>query len=293
MMINRFFRYLRAERNASPHTETHYRTDLEQFGEFLKQQNIPSFAAVSYDLARKFLAQLSMKEYSRRSIARKLSALRSFYMFLVREGVMDSSPFALLRSPKQDTRLPVFLYLEEIRELLETPDPAEPLGMRDRAILETLYASGMRVSELVALDTGSVDLKNGIALVLGKGSKERYVPLGEYAVDAIETYAQKGRPFLAKGRGEEALFLNRNGGRLTDRSVRRIVDRAVERLALRKKISPHALRHSFATHMLEAGADLRTVQELLGHENISTTQIYTHITRDHLQTIYNRAHPRA
>jgi len=292
-LIDRFLRYLRAERNASPHTEKNYRNDLEQFREYLERQGIPTFASVSYEEARRYLAGLSLKEYARRTLSRKLSALRSFYMFLVREGLAESSPFALVRSPKQERKLPVFLYLEEMRELLEAPDPADPLGLRDRAVLETLYASGMRVSELAALDTDSVDLASGIALVFGKGSKERYVPLGEYAVEAIRNYLRRARPHLVKDPAQEALFLNRAGGRLTDRSVRRIVDRAVEQAALRKNISPHTLRHSFATHMLEAGADLRTVQELLGHENISTTQIYTHITRDHLQAIYNRAHPRA
>lgn len=293
VLVARFLAYLRAEKNASDHTTDHYASDLAQFIQFLKQHELESFAAVSYAWARQYLADLSSKDYARRSVARKLSALRSFYLYLSREGFVDANPFAELRTPKQDKPLPKFMYLEEMNELLAVPDVSGPLGMRDAALLETLYASGIRVSELVNLNLQSIDLTSGIALVYGKGAKERYVPLGQYALHALERYIQNGRGQLAKRVDEQALFLNRLGGRLTDRSVRRIVSKAVEQLAEHKNVSPHTLRHTFATHMLEAGADLRTVQELLGHEHISTTQIYTHVTRDHLQSIYNRAHPRA
>ncbi|WJH37475.1 tyrosine-type recombinase/integrase [Paenibacillus sp. CC-CFT747] len=177
--------------------------------------------------------------------------------------------------------------------LLETPDRSTPLGQRDGALMEALYASGMRVSELVSLNIQSIDMPAGIALVRGKGSKERYVPLGDPAVEAIRLYVQEGRASLLQGREEQALFLNYTGTRLSDRSVRRVLDKYLDSLAGHQRISPHTFRHSFATHMLEAGADLRTVQELLGHVNLSTTQIYTHVTKDHLQSVYNQAHPRA
>jgi integrase/recombinase XerC len=292
-LIDRYIEHLRVEKNASVHTAQHYGKDLQQFSDFLKQQRLLDFAAVSYLNVRSFLAELNAKQYAKRTVSRKLSALRSFYSYLVREGVLEASPFAHIKTPKLDKKLPRFMYIDEVRLLLESVDISTALGSRDRAILETIYASGMRVSELVLLNLHSVDLANGIALVFGKGAKERYVPLGDYAVDAIRRYLAAGRPTLLGNGSETALFLNYKGNRLTDRSVRRVVDKYIERMAGAKNVSPHTLRHSFATHLLEAGADLRTVQELLGHSNLSTTQIYTHVTKDHLQSIYNRAHPRA
>ena len=199
-----------------------------------------------------------------------------------------------VRAPKGDKRLPHFLYAHEIDEWFASIDVSTPLGMRDAAVLETLYASGMRVAECAGLNVDSVDLKNGFALVLGKGDKERYVPLGDHAVRALTRYLEQGRPqLLREQKHTDALFLNHLGGPLSDRSIRRIVEKTIHRLSEQKKASPHTLRHSFATHLLEAGADLRTVQELLGHANTSTTQIYTHVTRDHLRMIYNQAHPRS
>jgi len=291
--IERFLRYLEIEKGASPHTLNNYAKDLFQFRDYLKQQRIDDFAAVSYFMVRNFLAQLYTREYAKRSVARKLSALRSFYAYAVREGLADESPFGHVRTPKLEKKLPGFLYVEEMRHLLEAPDPKTPIGMRDRALLETLYATGVRVGELVGMDVRSVDLHSGIALVYGKGAKERYVPLGEHAVFALRTYLQESRPRLIADPNEPALFVNFRGTRLSDRSVRRLIDQYVARIACNKNVSPHTFRHTFATHLLEAGADLRTVQELLGHVNISTTQIYTHVTRDHLQSVYNRAHPRA
>jgi integrase/recombinase XerC len=293
-LVERFLQYLRAERNASEHTVNHYASDLLQFCDFLERKHRGrSLTEVDYRTVRTYLAELSAKEYARRSLARKLSALRSFYLFLVKEGHCESSPVAPVRTPKMERKLPGFLYVDEMRELLELPDVSTALGARDRAIMETLYASGMRVSELVSLDVTSIDPASGIVLVFGKGSKERYVPLGEYAIRSLEHYLRTARPQLLNSREEPALFLNRRGTRLSDRSVRRMIDSWVDRLALNKRVSPHTFRHSFATHLLEAGADLRTVQEMLGHEHLSTTQVYTHVTKDHLQSIYNRAHPRA
>jgi integrase/recombinase XerC len=291
--VEGFLHYLRVEKNVSDHTLNNYSRDLEQFNAFLKQQRITDLAAVSYLHVRTFLAELNAKEYAKKSVARKLSALRSFYRYLLREEFLSTSPFDYIKTPKQEKKLPKFMYPEEIMLLLQAPDQLTPIGMRDSALIESLYASGMRVSELVGLDMDSVDLHNGVALVLGKGNKERYVPLGEHAVQKLSIYLSKGRQQLASRGDERALFLNHRGGRLTDRSVRRVIDKYIRELSDVQKISPHTIRHTFATHMLEAGADLRTVQELLGHANLSTTQIYTHVTRDHMQSIYNRAHPRA
>lgn len=291
-LMEQFLRYLFVEKNASDLTLEHYSKDLYQFNEFLKQQSIEDFAAVSYLSVRSFLSELNHQEYARRSIARKLSALRSFYAYLLREGEIETSPLSYIKTPKLDRKLPNFLYIDEMQELLQIPDSSTTIGRRDIAILETLYASGMRVSELVKLNVDSLDLDNGIALVMGKGSKERYVPLGDYAVFAMTEYIQHARSLMACST-EEALFINNRGSRLSDRSVRRIISNAVKQMAEVRQVSPHTLRHTFATHLLEAGADLRTVQELLGHQNISTTQIYTHVTKDHLQSVYNRAHPRA
>jgi len=284
---------LQNEKGSSPHTVRNYGEDLRQFAAWMKERGVPDPAGVTHLHVRAWLAELQGNEYAKRSVSRKLSALRSFFRHLVREGRLADSPLEFIRTPKLDKRLPRFLYVEEMEELLRLPDASDPLGLRDLAVLETLYASGMRVSELVGLDLKQVDLSLGVALVFGKGSKERYVPLGEHAVHALQRYLREARPLLDRGLAGEALFLNARGTRLSDRSVRRIVDAYVARLSEARKMSPHALRHSFATHMLEAGADLRTVQELLGHVNLSTTQVYTHMTRDHLQTIYNRAHPRA
>jgi integrase/recombinase XerC len=291
--VDDFIEYLRVEKNASPHTLSNYGNDLAQFFKYAEEQRIMDLTAVTYLNVRQFLAGLQARQYAKKTVARKLSAVRSFFLYLVREGVLEASPFSAVQTPKQDKLLPKFIYPEELKQLLEAPDLNEPSGLRDAAIMECLYASGMRVSELVQANVDDIDWQHGVMLVFGKGSKERYVPLGDYALRALRTYLEQARPRLSVTHSEKAVFLNRSGGRLTDRSVRRVIDKYVEKLAMSRQISPHTLRHSFATHLLEAGADLRTVQELLGHEHVSTTQIYTHVTRDHLQSIYNRAHPRA
>lgn len=292
--IERFLRHLEAEKGSSALTIHHYGADLSQFLSWMERQQIKNFSDVSYFHVRSFLAELNGKQYAKKSVARKLSALRSFFRYLAREGHIAANPMEQVRAPKGDKRLPHFLYAHEIDEWFASIDVSTPLGMRDAAVLETLYASGMRVAECAGLNVDSVDLKNGFALVLGKGDKERYVPLGDHAVRALTRYLEQGRPqLLREQKHTDALFLNHLGGPLSDRSIRRIVEKTIHRLSEQKKASPHTLRHSFATHLLEAGADLRTVQELLGHANISTTQIYTHVTRDHLRMIYNQAHPRS
>jgi integrase/recombinase XerC len=292
-LLEQFLQYLQIEKNASAYTVRNYAADLQQFSHFIDQRAISSLLTVEYHDVRAFLAFLHTEQYARKTVSRKLSALRSFFTYMVKHDRLAVSPLSLMKSPKVEKKLPTFLYIEEMQQLLNAPDLNKKLGVRDAAILESLYAAGMRVSELVGLNVQHIDLRMGTALVFGKGGKERYVPLGEYACHAITRYLQESRPQLAKDERERALFLNYQGGRMSDRSVRRMLDGYVRELAQTKKISPHTLRHTFATHLLEAGADLRAVQELLGHVNISTTQIYTHVTRDHLQSVYNQAHPRA
>jgi integrase/recombinase XerC len=291
--LDLFFQYLYVEKNASNYTIRNYAADLAQFAEFISKRQRPHLKQVEYLDIRAFLAYLHDQSYARKTVARKLSALRSFYLFMVKQGHIEVSPLQLMKSPKVEKTLPSYLYIDEIQQLLAAPDRSKPLGLRDVAMLETLYAAGMRVSELVGLNLDHLDLRMGTARVFGKGAKERYVPLGDYACEAIEHYLQVARPKLLQNQQESALFLNYKGGRMSDRSVRRMLEAYVRQIASSKKISPHTLRHTFATHLLEAGADLRSVQELLGHVNISTTQIYTHVTRDHLQSVYNQAHPRA
>jgi tyrosine recombinase XerC len=236
------------------------------------------------------MAEMRQRNYSKRTVARKLASLRSFFRFLRREGYIKSDPAADISSPKLDKKLPKFLDVGKINTLIEKPDTSNLGGMRDRAILETLYSTGIRVSELVGLDMSDIDQIGGVVKVLGKGSKERIVPIGEKALDAIRKYNDKKD---RRSRSRDAAFLNNRGGRLTDRSVRRMIDKYIKACAIEEKISPHSLRHSFATHLLDRGADLRSVQELLGHMNLSTTQIYTHVTTERLKSVYDKAHPRA
>ncbi|MBN2453905.1 MAG: tyrosine recombinase XerC [Candidatus Omnitrophica bacterium] len=286
--IDKFINYLKVEKNASGHTIKNYSIDLEVFKNFLGDKEIDSVDHLSL---RRFLAEMRAKNYSKRTVARKLASLRSFFRFLFREGHIKKNPITAISTPKLDKTLPVFLDTVKIDRLLSAPTNKDASGLRDRALLETLYSCGIRVSELVGLDLGDVDFISGVIKVLGKGSKERVVPIGEPALKAIRLYVDK-RP-EKKVRDKKAVFLNTRGTRLTDRSVRRILDRYVKEVAIAEKISPHSLRHSFATHLLDRGADLRSVQELLGHMNLSTTQIYTHVTMDRLKTIYDKAHPRA
>ena len=272
-----------------------YRIDLVQFVEFMRGKRIRSWAQVGVTEIRAYLAYLTGLGLARTTIARKIASLRSFFKYLTIQGVVDHNPLLTLRTPKRPKKLPEFLYVREIKELLQFDD-ATPKGLRDRAILEVLYGTGIRVSELTGLNLGDLDLDRGCLRVYGKGAKERLVFLGKKGCKALTDYLGKGRPFyLVRGPvpNEQAVFLNKNGTRLSARSVRRLLDTYVRRAALEKKVSPHTLRHSFATHLLEGGADLRAVQELLGHVNIATTQIYTHLSREQVKKAYNQAHPRA
>ena len=283
-------------KNYSTHTLVNYAADLAQFTEFMHKKKLTAWEQVRPAEIREYLSQLMDEGLERSTISRKIASLRSFYKHLVRHGVVASNPLIGLQTPKQPKKLPAFMYLREIEELLKI-DPATPRGLRDRAILEVLYGAGLRVSELTGLNLEDLDLERGYLRVYGKGAKERISFLGRPGCRALKEYLQKGRPLLARAPQQtgaaQAVFLNKNGERLTARSVRRILDFYVEKAALEKKVSPHTLRHSFATHLLEAGADLRSVQELLGHANISTTQIYTHLEREQIKKVYQQAHPRA
>lgn len=292
--LTAFTAYLRVEKNASPHTVKEYVADISEFAAFMEQHQITALDAVSYLQGRAYLAHLVQKGLSRRSIARKLSSMRSFFRFLLREELVAQNPFQMVATPKLAKKLPSFLYPQEIETLFALLDATTPLGQRDCVIFELLYGSGVRVSELVTIRTDAVDLANGIVLVMGKGAKERYVPIGSYAITAIRQYKEQGRNMLLADRPDcGTLLLNYRGEPLSARSVRRVVEKYVRAAAVSLNVSPHTFRHTFATHMLNAGADLRTVQELLGHVNISTTQIYTHVTKERLRQVYHTAHPRA
>ena len=282
--IPKFLSYLEIEKNYSDHTILNYRIDLDEFFDFL---NGVSFKEIDYPVLRRYVAHIRQKNLKPRSVARKLSCLRSFFKYLQREGIVDKNPATLLMTPKLDRKLPNFLSEGEAEALMESPKHGKAAELRDRAIFETLYSTGIRVSELVGLNENSVDMIGNVIRVMGKGKKERIVPIGEKAIEAIMEYCEK-RP-----KKTQALFLNKAGQRLTTRSIGNIINKYIQRTSIHKKISPHALRHSFATHLLNRGADLRSVQELLGHQNLSTTQIYTHLTTEKLKNVYNQAHPRA
>lgn len=294
-LLDDFLGYLAFERHASEETCRAYSSDIIQFLNFTDAGERFNPRAVDRAAARAFLAHVRDTGAKKATAGRKLSSLRSFFKYLQREGAAAENPFASIRRPRKERRLPRLLDEDEVRRLLEAPDPNTFAGARDCAIIETLYSTGTRVSELVGMNIEDVDFVADVVRVRGKRKKERMLPLGSFAVKALLHY-QERREVLA-GRmvmmHRRALFINKHGGRLSDRSVRRMLDKYVIRIGIGRKISPHTLRHSFATHMLDHGADLRSVQELLGHENISTTQIYTHLTTGRLRAIYEQAHPRA
>lgn len=292
--INSFLAYLSNERNYSSHTIDNYRIDLEELNKFLKENKIQRFNLVDRIICRKFLAFLEVNKLGRRSVARKISALRSFYKFLMREKMAASNPWKAISTPKIIKKLPSFLYTEEIESLLNQPNIRTVQGIRDKAILELLYATGMRVSELTKLNLGDIDLSESEIIVKGKGSKERIVLMGSHSILALKDYLKYARgKFCARHTENRALFLGRFATRLTGRTVERILKKYIKSAGIFKKSTPHSLRHSFATHLLEGGADLRSVQELLGHSSLSTTQMYTHITKEHLKKLYDKTHPRA
>ena len=299
-LLNQFFEHLRYERNVSAHTLRNYSSDLEQFLNFLTadgKRNAPEISQIDHLTIREWLASLHTDQKKKSSIARKLAALRTFFQFLVREGLLELNPAKLVATPKLEKKLPKHLSIEEAVRFIESPDPETDLGKRDRAMLELMYATGVRVAELTTLNIPDVDFRNQLVRVTGKRRKQRIVPFGDPAGVAIRSYLDVRDKFLFNApiskRDEEALFLNYQGTRITTRSVGRMVDKYISLCAGIHNISPHALRHSFATHLLDSGADLRDIQELLGHARLSTTQVYTHVSMEKLIEVYDKAHPKA
>ena len=295
-LISAFLQYLEVGRNLSANTVRSYKIDLEQFFQYVSVRNMSSIKNIDHLFVREYLAELQKDEYDKRTVARKLSSLRSFFKFAYRNGEIEVNPMEKVASPKLGKKLPTFLYLESVEDLLNAPDNTLT-GIRDKALLEVLYASGMRVGELEQLNCSDIDFENWRAVVVGKGGKERIVLLGSYSVASLKEYLQKVRPVFAArvttDQDKDALFLSQKGTRLSSRGIRWLVKKYVKKASLQSGVSPHSLRHSFATHLLERGADLRAVQELLGHSSLSTTQIYTHVSRKRLKDIYDRCHPRA
>jgi integrase/recombinase XerC len=292
-----FLRHLSLERNASPHTVKSYREDLQQAAEFFGKSlggTEANIERITTRLVRAYLAWLHEQKYARTTIARRLAAVRSWFRFLGRQGRLSSNPADALRGPRQERKLPHFLTEQHLLKLLDAPENGQALGRRDRAILETLYSAGLRVSELTGLNVEDVDLDAGLAVIRGKGKRERLAILGKPATKALrEWLAVRSQTLAKRSQMHPAVFLNKNGTRLTSRSVGRLLAKYLLRAGLDPRTSPHTLRHSFATHLLDRGADIRSVQELLGHQSLSTTQVYTHLTTRKLHESYRRAHPRA
>ncbi|CQR47709.1 Tyrosine recombinase XerC [Paraliobacillus sp. PM-2] len=293
--LHEFRSYLQIEKNASPYTIDFYIKDIEAFFQFLYIEGITQLNEIDHQTVRLYLSYLYNESLARCSVSRKISSLRSFYLYLERESIVCDNPFMQIVLPKDKHRIPNFLYEEEIEKLFFISDLSTPLGQRNQAILEIMYATGIRVSECTNLTLDAIDFDLQTILVLGKGRKERYVPFGSFAAKALIDYINVGRKQLLKKSNlkTEALFLNAKGTPITSRGIRLILNKMVDEAALTIKLHPHKLRHSFATHMLNAGADLRSVQELLGHEHLSSTQIYTHVSKDRLRSIYMDSHPRA
>jgi integrase/recombinase XerD len=296
--IQRFLDHLAVERGLSPHTVVAYRRDLVRYALFLRGRGITDAQRVDERAVAGHVAFISAstygdgKRYRATSVVRALSSIRAFHRFLLREGRSSEDPTAAVIRPQLPRTLPKPLSLDDVSRLLEHPDTS-PKGLRDRAVLETLYAAGLRVSELVGLDVDDVDLEDGRVRVLGKGGKEREVPVGRYARDAVGAYLSRVRPAIVSAGSRSALFLNLRGGRLTRQACAGILAHHATGAGISRKVSPHALRHSFATHLLEGGADVRVVQELLGHASVATTQVYTLVTKEHLREVYFTSHPRA
>lgn len=286
--IEKFLTYLEIEKNVSAHTLLNYRIDLKQLRVFIEAKDVWHINRLDI---RKYLAFLKERNLKKRSISRKMSCLRSFFKFLLREGYIAANPLSDIASPKIEKTLPIFLDVDKVVKLLESPEQSTLLGLRDRAILETLYSTGIRVGELIGLSIERIDFIAGMIKVYAKGKKERLVPIGDKALRAIRAYLIERKTTPQKE--NPALFLNRDDKRLSVEGVHKLLNKYIERTALKDKISAHTLRHSFATHLLDRGADLRSVQELLGHATLSTTQIYTHITTQRMKSVYEKAHPRA
>ncbi len=299
-LIEQYGAYLRVERNLSPHTLRNYLSDLRQFQQFLREEGLCQdgkkkivLQRIDLHVVRAYLGALA-RICRKSSVGRKLAALKGFFRYLVKEQHIVGNPLSVFATPKQEKPLPAFLSVDDVFRLLGGVQGIGALEIRDRAVLEVLYSTGVRASELVGLNWGDVDFQLGIIRVIGKGSKERIIPIGEIALQALRDYGvEQGRKWGRAAKGEAPVFLNRRGGRITTRSIARVVEKHLRASGIPVRMGPHGLRHTFATHLLNSGADLRVIQELLGHASLSTTQRYTHVNLDQLTAVYDRAHPRA
>ena len=291
-LLDQFLHYILVEKGLSKNTIDAYSHGLNRLLDYLRRKGIQEMPKVSKLDIRAFLLGLKRQGLSTKSVVRNLAAIRSFFRFLIQEGILGANPIEELESPKIERKLPEILTLKEVEQLLEQPNSQTPIGIRDRTMLEVLYATGMRVSELTKLPVQQVNLEGGYVLVFGKGSKERIIPLGSEAMKWIILYLNSAREKLAKGKEDPSLFINRSGRGMSRQQFWKIIKAYGRRAGIRKRITPHLLRHSFASHLLEGGADLRSVQLMLGHADISTTQIYTHVTGERLKKIHQRYHPR-
>lgn len=291
--VNEFINYLSVERGLAQNTLESYGRDLRQFQSYLSNSHKDLVKDSNRSTILEYLNNLQTRGRAVSTISRNLAAIKSFYQYLVRERYLEKDPAANVESPKLEKKLPKILSISEVEELLKQPNTSMPAGVRDKAMLELLYATGIRVSELISLNISDVNLDMGYIKCFGKGAKERIVPLGSIAAKCVQDYLAKGRLKLVRTYEESALFVNHHGNRLTRQGFWKIIKKYAQEANINKDITPHTLRHSFATHLLENGADLRSVQEMLGHADISTTQIYTHVTRNHLKEVYDKTHPRA
>lgn len=291
--IENFINYLTVEKGLAENTLKSYAADLNDLFLFLQKRDIASWEEVDGEVILIYLAKLKRSKVASATLSRRISSLRSFFQFLAAEKIISNNPVVNLKTPKTEKKLPQVLSFQEVEVLLSQPDLSKPQGLRDKAILEVLYSTGLRISELTLLNLDSINLSEGYLLCFGKGSRERILPLGGVSCRALKDYLEKGRLKFLKNPREEALFINRQGKRLTRQGCWKIIKFYAKKAGFTKDITPHTLRHSFATHLLENGADLRVVQELLGHLDITTTQLYTHLTTKHLREVYDKAHPRA
>lgn len=292
-MLESFMSYIQLEKNYSEHTVHHYDHDLKDFFLFLNAEGVPDIREVEYIHARNYMAKLYDAKLSRTTVSRKISAIRSFFRYGNREFGLNEAAFRSLFHPKKEERLPQFFYEEELAQLFKSVLGDDKLSIRNTALLELLYATGMRVSECVSIRLMDLDQTMQIVKVMGKGRKERYIPYGQFAQDALEHYLEEARPKLMKKQNHDYLFVNSRGEAVTDRGIRHILSECMKKASINSSIYPHMIRHSFATHLINNGADIRTVQELLGHSHLSSTQVYTHVTKEHLRNTYLKSHPRA
>ena len=290
-LIDEFIDYLKNVRNYSSHTCKNYYKDLIEYGTFLKVENL-DYSDMNYDLSLNYLVFLNKRKDSKATISRKLSSLRSFYKYLVKNEKVKTNPFLLVSSPKKKKRIPKFINYNDMDEIFNVPDINTPIGLRDRLILEILYSSGIRVSELVNIKIKDIDFSNRTILILGKGNKERMVSFDEYALDVMNLYMKNSRNTLLGSISSEYLVVGKKQSKLTTRRVEQIVDDIIKKTSLKLNVTPHMFRHTFATHLLDNGCDLLAVQELLGHESLATTEIYTHVSNEHLRNVYLKCHPR-